>query len=167
MTMRRILIPAAAMAVAATSVVATSGDAQTGGGRTLAVFESTARAADAFVDNAPRSRVKSPGSGGFRLSAGDELIERAPVLDRAGGRRIGTSYSHAAVVSGTRFANATLQAQVVLALADGAIVLEGLGGAANRPFAVVGGTGAYEGARGSATAKESGAGAQVTIHLLP
>jgi len=50
---------------------------------------------------------------------------------------------------------------------DGTLVLAGLAGATNRPLAVVGGTGAYRGARGTVTEKETEAGALLTIKLLP
>jgi hypothetical protein len=76
-------------------------------------------------------------------------------------------YAHAVVVKGRKFQSATLEAQVVLALGDSDVVLEGLAGAAERPLSVVGGTGTYEGARGSATEKETDGGAELTIRLLP
>lgn len=165
--MKKVLTLAAATAVAVAIVVATSGSAQTTSGRTLALFENTGRESDTFVDNAPKSPAKNPGSRRFRLSAGDGLVSRTPVLDRKGGRRVGTSYAHVVVVQGRKFESAAFQAQVVLGLRDGDIVLAGLAGAAERPFAVVGGTGAYEGARGSATEKETDDGADLTIRLLP
>ena len=155
---------AAAVAVA---VMPTGGSAQTSAGRTLALFENTAHESDAFVDNAPRSPAKDPGSRRFRLSAGDELTVRTPILDRRGGKRVGTLYAHATVATGTRFQNAVLQAQTVLALADGTIVLAGLAGRSHSPFAVLGGTGAYEGARGSATEKDTSGGAELTLRLIP
>jgi hypothetical protein len=89
------------------------------------------------------------------------------VLDRKGGARIGTSYAHAVVVKGRTFESASLQANIVLALRDGTIALAGIVGATQRPLAVVGGTGTYQGARGSATEKETGSGAELTIRLLP
>jgi hypothetical protein len=119
------------------------------------------------VDNAPKSPSKNPESSRFRLSAGDELVNRTPMLDRKGGARVGASYAHAIVVKGRRFESASLHANIVLALGDGTITLAGLVGAAQRPLAVTGGTGAYEGARGSATEKETGSGAELTIRLLP
>jgi hypothetical protein len=157
---------AAAAAVTIGIAVASTGSAQTGG-RTLTVFENVGRERSALVDNAPRSPSRNPASRRFRLSAGDELVNRTPVLDRRGGAPLGTSYAHAVVVEGKSFTRATLQADVVLALRDGSIAMTGLAGAAQRPFAVAGGTGAYEGARGSATEKEVDGGAELAIHLLP
>jgi hypothetical protein len=158
---------AAAAAVAGMTVVAATGSAQTPGGRTVTLFESVGREQSTLVDNAPRSPAKDPESPRFRLSAGDELVNRTPILDRDGGARIGTSYAHGVVVNGRSFENASLQVNVVLALRDGTIALTGLVGATQRPLAVVGGTGAYDGARGSATEKETGDGAALTIRLLP
>ena len=165
--MRQTITLAALAAAAVAAAAATSGSAQTTGVRPLTLFQDVAHESDTLVDNAPRSPAKSPESRRFRLSAGDELVARTPVLDRRGGKRTGTLYAHAAVVSGTRFENAQLQAQAVLALGDGSIVFTGLAGPSERPFAVVGGTGAYEGARGSATEKETNNGAELTIRLLP
>jgi hypothetical protein len=163
----KILTLAAAAAVAVAIAVTATGSAQTTGGRTVTLFENVARERSALVDNAPKSPSKNPESRRFRLSAGDELVNRTPVLDRKGGARIGTSYAHAVVVKGRTFESASLQANIVLALRDGTIALAGIVGATQRPLAVVGGTGTYQGARGSATEKETGSGAELTIRLLP
>jgi hypothetical protein len=165
--MKTFLMPAAVATLAVAGVVAATGSAQSDPARTLALFEDVPHESSTFVDNAPRSPARSPGSRRFRLSAGDELAGRAPVLERRGGARIGTSYFRGVVVNGRTFDNATLQADVILALRDGTIALTGLAGGAQRPFAVVGGTGAYEGARGSATERETRGGAKLTIRLLP
>jgi hypothetical protein len=163
----KILTLAAAAAVTVVITVTATGSAQTTGGRTVTLFENVARERSALVDNAPKSPSKNPESRRFRLSAGDELVNRTPVLDRKGGARIGTSYAHAVVVKGRTFESASLQANIVLALRDGTIALAGIVGATQRPLAVVGGTGTYQGARGSATEKETGSGAELTIRLLP
>ena len=165
--MKQILTLAAATAATVAIAIAVTGSAQSTGGRTVTLFENTARERSTLVDNAPKSSTKDPESRRFRLSAGDELVNRTPVLDHQGGARIGTSYAHAVVVNGRRFQSANLQANVVLALRDGTIALAGLVGAAQRPLAVVGGTGAYDGASGSATEKETNKGAELTIRLLP
>jgi hypothetical protein len=163
----KILTLAAAAAVAVAIAVTATGSAQTTGGRTVTLFENVARERSALVDNAPKSLSKNTQSRRFQLSAGDELVNRTPVLDRKGGARIGTSYAHAVVVKGRTFESASLQANIVLALRDGTIALAGIVGATQRPLAVVGGTGTYQGARGSATEKETGSGAELTIRLLP
>jgi hypothetical protein len=163
--MKKLLLPVAALTVA--GVVAATGSAQSGPGRTLTLWEDVAHESSRLVDNPPRSPADSPGSPRFRLSVGDEVVASSPVLERRGGARVGTSYATAVVVKGRRFEQATLQGDVVLALRDGTIALTGLVGAGQRPLAVVGGTGAYEGARGSATEMETGNGAELKIQLLP
>jgi hypothetical protein len=165
--MNRFLIAVAVVAVTAAGIAVATGSAQAPSGRTLTLFEDVLRESSTLVDNAPRSPAKSPENRRFRLSAGDELVGRTPLLERSGGGRIGTSYVRGAVVRGRSFEDATLQADVVLALRDGTIVLAGLAGTAQRPFAVVGGTGAYEGADGFATEKETSGGAVLTVRLLP
>jgi hypothetical protein len=168
MRLRSALVATTGAAVAVTvAVMPTGGSAQSSAGRTLALFENTAHESDAFVDNAPRSPAKDPGNRRFRLSSGDELTARTPILDHRAGNRVGTLYVEATVATGTKFQNAVLQAQTVLALGDGTIVLAGLAGRSQSPFAVLGGTGAYEGARGSATEKETNGGAELTVRLLP
>jgi hypothetical protein len=163
----KILTLAAAAAVTFVIAVAATGSAQTTGGRTVTLFENVARERSALVDNAPKSPSRNPESRRFQLSAGDELVNRTPVLDRKRGARIGTLYAHAVVVNGRTFERASLQANIVPALRHGTIALAGIVGATQRPLAVVGGTGTYEGARGSATEKETGSGAELTIRLLP
>ena len=164
---KKMLVPGVVAAVTvATVVAAASGSAQTGGARTITLFEDVSRESSAIVDNIPRSPARDPEDRRFRLSTGDEIVARTSLLDRKGGTRLGTSYAHAVVVSGTSFARASLHAQVLLTLRDGTIALTGIAGAAQKPFAVTGGTGAYDGARGTATERETGSGAQLTIRLL-
>jgi hypothetical protein len=165
--MKRFLVPIAAVALALAGLAAAGGSAQNSQGRALALFEDVAHESNAFVDNPPRSQAKNPESRRFRLSLGDEVTARTPVLDRRGGKRVGASYAHAVVVKGRRFQTASLQGDVMIALGDGTIALTGIAGIAQRPFAVVGGTGAYEGARGTAVEKEISGGAELTIRLLP
>jgi hypothetical protein len=148
-----LLLPAGAVIAIA---VASTGGAQTPEGSTVTVFQDVPHESSKFVDHAPK-----------RLSMGDEHVSRTPVLDRRGGSRVGTLYAHAAVVKGDSFRTAVFQAQVVLALDDGTITLSGLAGTAARPFAVTGGTGAYSGARGTASEKEVQGGARLVVRLLP
>src|SRR4051812_14707331 len=114
--MNRILTLAALAAIGAAAAVTAAAGAQTPSARTLTLFQDIGRESSALVDNPPRSPAADPDDPAFRLSAGDELVVRTPVLDRPGGARLGTLFSHAVVESGTRFGRATLQAQGVLAL---------------------------------------------------
>jgi hypothetical protein len=169
--MRRLSVLAAAVAaaVAATVVLAANGGAQPPGARTLTFLDDTNHATQGFVDNAPKSPVRNPQSRRFRLSIGDTLYVRSPILDRAGGTRIGTAYSQFTVASGNSFANAVFRGHGAFKLRGGQIAADGILRPANatNTVAVLGGTGAYAGARGSLTFTEVPNGSQDTFHLLP
>jgi len=163
------LATAASAAVAITVAFAAAGDAQTPGGRTLAFLDDTDHATQGFVDNAPKSPVGDPRSRRFRLSVGDTLYVRSALLDRRAGRRIGTAYSQFTVVSGTTFANAVFRGHGAFKLRSGQIAAEGIVRPANatNTVPVLGGTGAYAGARGSMTFRDVPGGSQDTFELLP
>lgn len=161
-----LLVPAAA--VTAALVLSAGGSAQAPGERTFTFFDDASHETGKLIDEAPRSPTTNPGSKRFRLSVGDRLVRRNPLLDRKGGTRIGTLYTDATVVKGNAFETATYLGHAVANLRDGQIVL----GVAFTPaktntFPVIGGTGAYEGARGSATEVDQGDGGLGTVHLLP
>lgn len=169
--MNRLPILAAALvsAVAVTVVLVAAGSAHTSGARTLTVLDDTHHATQAFIDSAPRSPTRDPRSRRFRLSTGDILYVRSPILDAQGTERIGTAYSQFTVVKGDSFANVVFRGHGAFRLRDGQLTADGVVRAANatNTVAVLGGTGAYEGARGSLTLTEVPHGSQDTIHLLP
>jgi hypothetical protein len=142
------------------------GGAQTTDGTTITLFQDVGHETNALVDNAPKSPTTNPGSRRFRLSPGDELVAGTPIFDRRGGKRVGTLYARAQVVSGRTFEKAVFQADATLVLGSDSIAFTGLVSPDERPFAVIGGTGAYEGARGSATETEKAGGADLVIRLL-
>jgi hypothetical protein len=164
-----LLAAAVAAAIAVSVVLAATGGAQTPGGRTLTFLDDTNHGTQAFVDNAPKSPARNPRSGRFRLSTGDVLYVRSPILDDDGGKRIGTAYSQFTVLKGDSFANAVFRGHGTFRLHDGQIEADGVFRIANatNTVAVLGGTGAYEGARGSLTFTEVARGSQDTLHLLP
>jgi hypothetical protein len=165
--MKRLALASTVVAVLVGAAVSETGGAQTpADATTLALFQDVAHESNTFVDNAPKSPSSNPGSRRFRLSQGDELVAKTPIFDRRGGKRIGTLYARAQVVSGTSFERAVLEATAVLVLGDDSIVFAGLAGSAERPFAVTGGTGNYEGARGSATETEKDGGADLVVRVL-
>jgi hypothetical protein len=169
--MRKVLAaPLLAAMIGGATALAPAGSAQTTDGRTLTFFEDAAHGSESLIDNAPRSPSANPGSRRFRLSAGDELVVRTPILDRKGGKRLGTLYAQAAIVGGSRFQNAVFVVHGAFKLADGQIAFTGvIKDQRINIEAVIGGTGAYNGARGSATSADldDGAGAQDEVHLLP
>src|SRR3954453_16123691 len=151
--MRRLSLLAAALlaVLAVTVVLAAAGGAQTPGGQTLTFVDDTSHATQGFVDSAPTSPVRNPQSRRFRLSIGDTLYLQSPILDHAGGTRIGTAYSQFTVVTGNTFANAVFRGHGAFKLHDGQITADGILRPANTTdtIPVLGGTGAYEGAHGS------------------
>src|SRR4051794_14503920 len=136
---------------------------------TLTFLDATSKGSQHFLDTTPNSPSEDPRSKRFRLSIGDELYTRSPILDARTRNRIGTSYSQFTVVSGNSFANAWFKGHGVFQLHDGQIVVDGITKAASRTntVAVVGGTRAYNGARGSMTFTETTNGSHDTIRLLP
>jgi len=169
MKRRSLLATAVAAAIGASILVAATGGAETPGGRTLTVLDDTNHGTQAFVDSAPKSPVRNPRSGRFRLSPGDTISVRSPILDGESGKRIGTAYSQFTVVNGNSFANAVVRGHGAFLLHDGQIVADGVFRLANasNTVAVLGGTGAYEGARGALTFTEVKRGSQDTFNLLP
>jgi hypothetical protein len=169
--MKRLSLLAAALlaAVAASVVLAAAGGAQTPDRPTLTFLDDTNHATQDFLDHAPKSPVRNPQSPRFRLSTGDTLYVHSPILDRAGGTRIGTAYSEFTVVSGNRFANAAFRGHGAFKLRDGQITADGIlrPASTTNTVAVLGGTGAYEGTRGSLTLTQVPNGSQDTFHLLP
>ena len=167
--MRRLavlLVPASA--VTAALVLSAGGSAQAPAGRTLTFFDDASHETGKLIDEAPKSPSKDPGSKRFRLSVGDRLVRRNPVLDRKGGKRVGTLYTDVTVVEGTGFETATYLGHAVLKLRDGQLAVAiAFKPARTNTYPLIGGTGAYEGARGGATEVDQGSGGLLTVHLLP
>lgn len=167
---KALIVPTATLAAAAIAVVLSScGSAAAAGEQTLSFYEDASKETNRFVDNEPKSPSANPNSPEFRLSVGDEGASRTPVLDSRGGTRIGTAFAYGTVAGGSSFRNAVIPGQIVIDLGDGEIVVSGAvrNGQPTQTFAVTGGTGAYEGDRGSATETEQGYGSLITVHLLP
>jgi hypothetical protein len=167
---RAITVAIAATAAAGLSVaLSTGGGASASGTQTLTFFEDASRGKEKLIDNAPTSPTPNPGSKRFRLSIGDELVVRTPLFDRQGGARRGTLFAKGTIVKGHRFSNAVIQVDEVIRLGNGQLTLAGIiRDQVLNAAAVTGGTGAHEGARGSATERDvnGGQGAELSIHLL-
>jgi hypothetical protein len=166
--MRRLMLAGTA-SVAITFAATPSGSAQDAGARTITFFQDGSGATTKFIDAAPKSPTPKLISKRFRFSPGDVLIATAPALDSTGGTRIGTLYSRITIVVGGKLRASIASGDSVVNLRDGQIVVAGAArvGDASQPGAVTGGTGAYEGARGSAAATATDQGAETTIRLLP
>ena len=121
------------------------------------------------VDNPPRSNARR---GTPSISAGDAVVVTERALDETG-RRVGTAHVHCVATLGSKNPDkASAQCAATLKLRDGDIMGAFVfRGEEPRTVAVTGGTGAYEGARGSITFAEKKIGRstldEARIHLLP
>jgi hypothetical protein len=157
------VIASGSAALLAAGVLATSGGAQQPGERT---FTLTIReGSEGFVDNPPRGTEQRR-----RISAGDEVVFTQRAFDPAN-VRVGSVYIHCIAVTGGTEARAVFHCDGNYVLRDGTIAVSAAfrgseGG--NLTISVTGGTGAYEGARGSVNSRETtGNATQDTVHLLP
>ena len=166
--MRRIpiLIGAGLAAAATASAIAVGvGSAQTSGEPTLAFVERTVPAADVFADVPPLSKTLA--------SAGDGYLFRNDVLDADGTIKLGVHEARCSYLRATpRGIGSRLICDGVYNLRDGMIAATTAFTFTDHPrisFVVTGGSGAYEGARGSGTLTYrpgKSPFADTTIHLL-
>jgi hypothetical protein len=159
------------VAVGVFALWAQAGSAQAPAATTLSLYEPANGGTFKIVDNAPRSPSRNPGSRRFRFSVGDQVIFTNPVLDHKGGTRVATLYVEGTIVKGTRFSNASVLSRVVLVFTNGdQITAQGVFGfsGADVRIAIVGGTGAYAGARGFVVSHSNpDDSSQDTLTLLP
>jgi len=164
--MRRlaVLIAAAAAAVAVIAAFAGSGSANHPGSRTVVLQELERGSVFKFIDHSPRSRRR-----GFRatISTGDQFVFRSPVQNQAG-QRAGTLHALCTATRGGRnFERATFMCNGSYRLTDGQLAVQVVfSGEGPTVLAVTGGTGAYEGARGSCTTTETRIGDRDTCHIV-
>jgi hypothetical protein len=162
--MRRIPLVAgsAAAAFAGLGILAVTGGAQQPTGRTIELVTKNARFK--FVDVPPRARTPD------NARPGDQFLISATLADRAG-KRVGGFEAKCSMTRGGK--NLRGICDGVYALADGEIFLAArLTPADDVSGAVVGGTGAYAGARGTFSSKDrpgeaGGDPSDETITLLP
>ena len=166
---KRPLGVAVAAMIGGLALLPASGGAQDPGATTLSFFEPNGGGTFRIVDSPPRSPSRNPGNRRFRFSSGDQLTFTNPLLDRAGGTRVGTLYGNVTVVRGRTFANAVVIGQVVFVFTDRSqIVAQGVFSLADdAQVAIVGGSGRYAGARGSVVSVTTARGSQDTLTLLP
>jgi hypothetical protein len=125
-------------------------------------FQETEKGATfAFVDNAPKSKLRH----GFptEISAGDMIVLTNPLLE--GGKKIGKlSASCVATQTSRKFDGAGFECTGTFVLPKGTLIISGSGVSEG---AIIGGTGQYAGARGTFTTKETkGPVSPVTVTLL-
>jgi hypothetical protein len=156
-----IIFPAAAAATVVLALMSTSGSAQTPG-TTIQLFESEKGASFGFVDNPPKSKKD-------RASVGDAFAFNSPVLDQARQTRLGNLSVQCTVTRPGKESKAETACSGAVRLADGMITLSTSikGNPKTVTAAVTGGTGAYNGARGSLSSTTVEGGSEDTITLLP
>jgi hypothetical protein len=163
---RSALIVSLAAAIALAAVLASTGGTQPPGDRTFKLIEEDESAG--FGDVSPKSRnSRNP-----RFSGGDMHVFTSRLFDEAN-RRVGSLYAQCITVRGGRtFVQARFQCSATLALRDGTIAVNTAFRGNQRDedvlSAVTGGTGAYEGARGSISQRNLPRGRmENTVHLFP
>jgi hypothetical protein len=140
------------------------GDAQASANRTITVFEASKGSTFGFVDNAPKTNRKDA-----HASIGDILAFSSPIFDASRTHRLGLSSGECIATRPGRIARATFSCSGTFALNDGTLVVAALqvGEPKTLRLAVTGGTGAYDGARGTVIARTLKDGTEDTIALLP
>ncbi|MDQ3631532.1 MAG: dirigent protein [Actinomycetota bacterium] len=142
----RLIAAGATVALSAAIAVPALTSAQSPGARTITVNLKVQNVA--MDDVAPKSK-RGPAGG---VSLGDRLITRQSMFDPASKKRVGTLHTDCTGVGPTKpFPAVTLLCRVSYTFSDGQIV--GAGSFRlddeNAEVPIVGGTGAYAGARGS------------------
>ena len=153
-----------AAAVAFALALAGGSSGQVSGTRTIRLFEASGGSTFAFVDDAPKTNRTDP-----HASLGDILAFSNPIFDNARTHRLGLSSAQCITTRAGRVASATYACSGILALKDGMIAVATLqrGEPETQQLAVTGGTGAYDGARGTVVARMLKSGTEDTITLLP
>jgi len=156
--MKRLLGTAAVLAVGVSIAVTSIGGAQAPGERTFKLVEKPI--SFHFVDNPPHLKHHRP-------SPGDTFVFTSRLYDQSGAK-VGTLIAHCTIS-----APASLPAacEGTAKLKDGQLTLAAAGSNTNTTvIAITGGTGAYEGARGSVTSvtrsKSDNSPSDDTVHLL-
>jgi hypothetical protein len=162
---RLMLAPIVAGAALLAASLASTGGAQAPAGRTLTFTERENTGFFRVIDNPPKNRDRGDRT---KLTVGDVIILGGPFFNAANTARVGRSGAVCTVVTPGGFGRFTASCNGSFVLADGAIELQGLiRFTPNLRLAVVGGTGAYNGARGTFTSVSGGATSTATFTLLP
>ena len=136
-------------------------DAQVPAGRTIVLKELERGSTFKHVRNTKTSNRRS-------LATGDVIVFTNPLADAAG-QRVGRLYATCTGTTGnSNFLKATLTCTAIAVLRDGSLMIQAntSPGTATTTGAVVGGTGAYAGARGVLVSKEGRGGSDDVITLV-
>jgi hypothetical protein len=154
-----------AVVLVGAALFAGGGSAQAPGPRTLTFTEADRGSSFRFVDTPPRSRGQSERT--LRLSMGDVLVLRNPLVSGTG-QRAGTLHATCVATRGGRLGRAFFVCHGAVTLRDGQIAIEvptRIGDISTG--SITGGTGAYNGTRGTFTSREQGPRTIDTFELLP
>jgi hypothetical protein len=162
------VVTAAVAATILAVVLASSGSAQQPGERTLTLTERNNLGTFKLVDNPPRN-PRGVSESRFRLSLGDMFVFATTLFDAANELRVGRVAATCTVIKRGSFDTAGFQCAGSIRVREGTIEVQGLAGFGRTAvrLAVIGGTQAYEGARGTFAGTESGRTSTDVIHLLP
>ena len=158
------LAAAAVTAPIVVAVLATSGSANHPGSRTFTLIEAGGNFE--FRDNPPRTQNRRNPS----VSAGDLLLITSRLLNQENSRVGRLDAVCTATGPGRTFNRAHFHCSGTYTLSDGSLALSAAfkGSEENAPIAVVGGTGAYEGAHGSVTSRNLPRDrTESTVHISP
>jgi hypothetical protein len=162
-------IAATATAVATAAAIVASAGGQAPSGTTLVLHEVAKDADFAIVDNPPKTKFSREGEP-RRFSIGDMEVVSIPVADDQG-HKVGRFDAYCVLVRPGKPSHHEEECTGTYRLADGTISGSGVfvGSEATSTFrgAITGGTGAYEGARGTITDVPGAKGTTDTLHLLP
>jgi hypothetical protein len=152
-----VIAGSAVAALATAGVLAVSGAAEAPTGQTISLIEKPG--IEKFIDAPPRATRARPSS------PGDQFMYSYPLVTGANARA-GRIDARCTFTKGGRKASGICDG--VISLADGDLLLAvRLKTEGDVNGAIVGGTGAYAGARGTFTSVETKGGAHDTITLLP
>jgi Dirigent-like protein len=156
MSRRTIAISLAAAGTVA-AIAATSGSAQAPEARTLTFQEKTGNSMFTVVQHRSKRQLK----------VGDHIVMGLPLYDDAGARQ-GIARATCSITGRPGNGGTPMMCSGTFALPDGDIAVLGrvVSPGVNR-LAVVGGTGAYAGARGTLTSTDTASGATDVLDLLP
>jgi hypothetical protein len=145
MRRRVALMVTLAASAALLAALASTGSADHPGSQTLTFVERNNQGTFEFVDNRPRAPRRSE-----RVSAGDMLLGTNALYNAANTRREGRLFFKCtAIVGAKRFERSTFLCEVTLRLSNGTLVGSAVVKFGNPASgAVIGGSGAYEGASG-------------------
>ena len=152
--MRRLVLAAAALAVVAVAVLATT--AWAGNGKhddvtVIRLVEQVGAVGQTYIPAGPTSPV------------GDRIVWSAGIFD-TNGHQVGKDVADCTVIT----ADFTVQCLISVTLPGGQLTVQGMATGVDNVFAITGGTGAYKDARGDVRAVDTtpGVRAELTLRLV-